>query len=328
MTDETLIRFITGQADGGEIKEIRAWLSVSDERGKELARMKNCWILSGLENEVDQLIREPEIRRILDQIRQAGKNARPNAVRMKFLKYAAILLLTMGLSGTAGYYISKRVVPFSSEYAAIIVPNGERSKVVLPDGSTVQLNGGSQLRFSPTLHSHTRTVFLEGEAFFDVAHDRSHPFTVESGEMRIKVLGTKFNVSSYPDDQTITTYLEEGKVEITMKGHNDTFLKPFEALEFDRTTGKATRQTIDDNRFSDWTRGVLNIKGETIEELAKKLERRFDIRITFGNDEIRKRIYSGSIKDESLDTVLEALRFASSIQYEKQGKRVLLHSLK
>lgn len=327
MTDETLIRYIIGQTDAGEIKQIRAWLSVSDERAKELARMKNCWILSGLGNEVTQIITEPEIRRILNQIRLAGKKTPQKTLRPKFLKYAAVLLLMMGLSGATGYFISKPDIP-ASKYARIIVPKGERSKVVLSDGSVVQLNGGSLLKFPPSFHSGKRTVFLEGEAFFDVARDRLHPFIVEAGKLQVKVLGTKFNISSYPDDKTITTYLEEGKVEVRIDGKEGAFLKPTEALEYNKSTRKVVRQTMNDSRFSDWTNGILNIKGETIEELARKLERRFDIRIEFGDDEIRKHTYSGSIKDENLYTVLEALRFASSLKYEKNERNVILYSLK
>lgn len=327
MTEETLIKYITGQADAEEVNHIRAWASASEERQRELARMKNSWILSGLGNDVDQLIKEPEIRCILDKIRIINKKDHQKTRHLKLLKYAAVLFLVVGISGSAGYFISRTMLP-ASEYAGIIVPNGERSKVVLPDGSTVQLNGGSQLKFSPAFRSGKGTVLLEGEAFFDVAHDPSRPFVVETGNLQIKVLGTRFNVSSYPDDKTITTYLEEGKVEVRIEGQGDTYLKPSEALKFDKFTGRATKQTVNDRRFSDWTKGILNIKGETIEELARKLERRFDISINFGDHEVRKHIYSGSIKDENLDTVLEALRFASSLKYEKREKTVTLYSVK
>lgn len=327
MTEETLIKYITGQADAGEVNHIKAWASASEERQRELARMKNSWILSGLGNDVDQLIKEPEIRRILDKIRMVNKGDCKKPLRVKLLKYAAVLFLTISLSGSVGYFISQSILP-ASEYTRIIVPKGERSKVVLPDGSTVQLNGGSQLKFSPAVHSGKRTVLLEGEAFFDVAHDPSHPFVVETGKLQIKVLGTRFNVSSYPDDKTITTYLEKGKVEVRIKGQGDTYLKPTEALKFDKLTGNTTKRVITDSRFSDWTKGILNIKGETIEELAKKLERRFDIHILFGDHEVRKHIYSGSIKDENLETVLEALRFASSLKYEKHEKTVTICSVK
>lgn len=327
MTEETLLKYISGQADADDARQVRAWASASEKRHRELARIKNVWILSGLGNEIDQLIKEPEIRRILDEIRIIRQKDHKKIRRLKLLKYAAVLFLIVSISGFLGYFISRSTIP-ASEYAGIIVPNGERSKVVLPDGSTVQLNGGSQLKFSTDFQSKNRIVFLEGEAFFEVAHDHSRPFVVETGRLQVEVLGTKFNVSSYPDDETITTYLEEGKVEVRIEGQGNTYLKPSEVLKFDKPTGKATKQTINDHRFSDWTRGVLNIKGETIEELAKKLERRFDINIDFGDHEVRKHIYSGSIKDENLDTVLEALRFASSLKYEKHEKSITLYSLK
>ncbi|MDD4190033.1 MAG: FecR domain-containing protein [Mangrovibacterium sp.] len=327
MTEETLIKYITGQADAVEAGQVGTWASASEERQKELGRIRNVWILSGLGNEVDQLIKEPEIRRILDKIRIIGKKDPPKTRRLKLLKYAAVLFFVVSISGFLGYLISRSAIP-ASEYAGIIVPKGERSKVVLPDGSTVQLNGGSQLRFSPGYRSGKRVVFLEGEAFFEVAHDRFHPFVVEAGNLQIEVLGTKFNVSSYPDDETITTYLEEGKVKVCMEGQGDTYLKPSEVLKFNKPDGTAEKQTVNDHRFSDWTKGILNIKGETIEELARKLERRFDVRISFGDAEVRKHTYSGLIRDEELGTVLEALQFTSSLKYERHGKIVTICSVK
>ncbi|MGV8094962.1 MAG: FecR family protein [Mangrovibacterium sp.] len=327
MTEETLIKYITGQADADEVKHVRAWLAASEERQRELARMKNIWILSGLGNEIDKLIKEPEIRRILYKIRLISEKDHKKTLRLKLLKYAAVLFLIISISGSVGYFISRTTIP-SSEYAGIIVPNGERSKVILPDGTTVQLNGGSQLKFSTDIQSKNRTVFLEGEAFFDVTPDHSRPFVVETGNLQIEVLGTSFNVSSYPNDKMVTTYLEKGKIKILIDGQKDIYLNPSEALKFEKSTGETTKQIITDSRFSDWTRGILNIQGETIEELAKKLERRFDIKINFGDNEVCKHTYSGSIKDENLDTVLEALKFTSSLKYEKREKVVTLYSIK
>jgi ferric-dicitrate binding protein FerR (iron transport regulator) len=327
MTEKTLIKYITGQADTDEVNHVRAWLAASEERRRELSRIKNSWILSGLGNEVDQLIKEPEIRRILDKIRLIHEKDRKKTLRLKLLKYAATLFLIVSISGSVGYFISRTTIP-SSEYAGIIVPNGERSKVILPDGTTVQLNGGSQLKFSTDIQSKNRTVFLEGEAFFDVTHDHSRPFVVETGNLQVEVLGTSFNVSSYPNDKMVTTYLEKGKIKILIDGQKDIYLNPSEALKFEKSTGETTKQIISDQRFSDWTRGVLNIQGETIEELAKKLERRFDLKINFGDDEVRKHTYSGSIKDENLNTVLEALKFTSSLKYEKHEKTVTIYSIK
>ncbi|HBL78099.1 MAG: hypothetical protein A2W90_13510 [Bacteroidetes bacterium GWF2_42_66] len=326
MTDELLFRYITEQADENEKQEVKEWVAVSEEREQELSGMKNSWVLAGLNNEVDPLKKEQAIQRIMDKISALNKKPVRKIIHAKWLKYAAVILLVIGLT-SLGYLISN--LQFSnSGYTEIIVPKGERSKIILPDGSTVQLNGGSQLKFEPTFQSGKRKVLLEGEAFFDVTHDKTHPFLVETGILEVEVLGTSFNVCSYSDDKTITTYLESGKVKISIAGKEDIFLTPSEALKFEKSTGKVTMRTIDDHCFSDWTKGMLNIKGETIEELAKKLERRFDVEIQFGDSEVQNHTYSGTIQDENLNTVLEALKFASSLNYKQNGKVVTIYSLK
>jgi ferric-dicitrate binding protein FerR (iron transport regulator) len=170
---------------------------------------------------------------------------------------------------------------------------------------------------------------LEGEAFFDVTHNKSKPFVVETkNNLQVEVLGTTFNVSSYADDNAITTYLKSGKVKINIEGEEAIFLKPSEVLKFEKANGIAVKQAIDDERYFDWTKGILNINGETIEEFAKKLERRFDIEIIFGDNEVPNHNYSGSIKDEDLNTVLAALEYLSSLNYKKEGRVVTLFSKK
>ncbi|MDX9881067.1 MAG: FecR domain-containing protein [Prolixibacteraceae bacterium] len=326
MNDELLLKYLTDQADKHEKEEVRDWLAVFPQGEQELARIKNIWVLAGIGNETDPQKKEQAIRKIMEKIRVINKKPVRKTVSVKWLKYAAVLVFSIGL-GVSGYFISG--LQYSTAgYTEIIAPKGERSKVVLPDGSTVQLNSGSRLKFNSSFQSGKRDVFLQGEAFFDVVRDKSRPFTVEAGIFQVEVLGTSFNVSSYPDDRIASTYLESGKVKIRIEGEKDIFLAPSEIIEYEKTSGKITKQAVNDHRFSDWTKGILNIKGETIEELAKKLERRFNIEIRFGDNAIRDRIYSGTIQDEDLNTVLEALAFASSLKYEKQEKAVILSSEK
>lgn len=328
MTDEILFKYISDQANGGEKRKVQEWAAISEERKKELSRMKNSWVLASLHNEGDPRIKELEIQLILDKISALNKKTGSKILRIKWLKYAAILFFVIGLSGLTGYFISNARF-LNSGFTEIIVPKGERSKVFLPDGSTVQLNGGSQLKFEPSFQSGKRKVFLDGEAFFEVTRDKSHPFIVETNNnFQVEVLGTRFNVSSYAEDKTITTYLESGKVKINMKGKEAIYLKPSEVFKYEKNSGDAIKQTINDESYSDWTKGILNIKGETIEELAKKLERRFDIEIIFGDDEVMNHTYSGSIKDEDLNNVLSALEFLSSLNFNRNGKVVTLFSKK
>lgn len=328
MTDELLYRYITDQTNEDENQAVRNWIATSEDHELELARIKNIWVISGIKHEVDPIKKENEIAKILSRIKMLKNEKKKRVIPFKWIQYAAILILMMGLSGSFGYFLSNAHFGKSLGFTEIFVPKGERSQVILPDGSIVKLNSASKLKFEPVFSSGKRTILLEGEAFFQVTHDPSKPFIVKTADLEVEVLGTSFNVSSYSDDNITTTYLEEGKVQVHINGQRDITLKPSEVLKFYKSSGKSTTQMMADHRFSDWTKGILNIKGETIEELAKKLERRFDISIRFGDDEVRNHTYTGSIRDENLDTVLEALRFTSSLNYEKHEKNVTFYSMK
>ena len=198
--------------------------------------------------------------------------------------------------------------------------------VVLPDGSTVRLNSDSQLRFVSSFNSGKRRVTLNGEGFFEVTPDNSRPFIVEIQGLQIEVLGTSFNVSCYFDDPIITTFLESGKVKINSSGRDDILLSPHEAYSYNKLTHESVKMKLTDKHLSDWTKGLLTINAETLGELAKKLERRFNIQIIFADNKVRNHIYTGSIKDEDLTTVLKAIEFASSVKYERNGNTVTLFS--
>ncbi len=328
MTDELLFKYISGQAGQDEVKYVQDWSGSSEMRKNELSRIKNIWVLSGLNNKIDLNVKEAEIQKIWAKVRELNRQEKKRILRVRWVKYAAAIILLIGLSGAAGMFISKYYSTPTPKYAEIIVPNGERSTIILPDGSTVKLNSGSQLKFPSDFSSGKRQVILQGEGFFDVTHDKSNPFIVVASDIRVEVLGTRFNISCYPNDEIIETYLESGKVKVNLndKKHDSILMNPLDALQFNKTTGKYLRYTLKDSRLSDWTKGILTVKGETIEQLAKKLERRFDVKIFFSDDEVKKHIYTGSIKDEELRTVLEALKFASSLNYEINGGIVTLFS--
>ncbi len=327
MTEEQIYKYVSGQANEKEQKDIQDWISHSKERQLELSRIKNIWIASGIDIETDPIEKERAILTILSKIRDLKKIERFHTPHFKYLKYAAAILLIIGLSGAMGYLMSNKQLKSNPGYTEIAVPFGDRSNITLPDGSVVRLNSGSSLRYASTF-TRKRTVKLEGEAFFEVTHDKSSPFIVETSNLDIEVLGTKFNVSSYKDDSFISTYLQSGKIKVTLDNKDEVILKPTDLLEFDKTEKLYSKSTVDDMRYTDWTHGILTVDGETIEMLSKKLTRRYGIEIIFGDEEAKKHTYTGSIKDEDLNTVLEALRYSSSIGSKKEGHKVKLYSIK
>ena len=329
MTEQLIYNYISGEITEQEKAAVKKWAAKSEERQKELSRIKNIWVLSGLNNEINPEQKQQAIQQILAKIKELNNTPERKTIQLNWLKYAAAIVLIALFSGTIGYFIfqSENSI-YQSAYTEIIVPNGERSTVVLPDGSKVQLNSGSTLKFKSAFDSDNRSVSLNGEGFFDVSHDKSRPFFVETTNFQVEVLGTKFNVSSYTDDANTTAYLESGKVKINLEGDQNILLKPSESIEFNKSANTIRKLIINDSRYTDWTKGILTFNGETIESLSKKLERRFGVQIIFGDDAVKQRIYTGSIKDEDLTTVLEAIRFTSSLNYTKAGNQITIYPAK
>jgi transmembrane sensor len=328
MTDELLIRYITGQATTEESSQVFDWANQSEENQQELVRMKNAWVLAGLDRETDQGKKENEIQKIFDQI--WVQLQKPQFIRTitMWCKIAAILLIAI-LSGVFGYFVS-RPKTVAETFTEVFVPRGERSTVTLPDGTLVHLNGDSKIKFPSAFSTKTRNVEIEGEGFFEVVHNSEKPFIVSALGVNIEVLGTRFNVNCYPNEPIIQTYLESGRVKVTIPNskYGNIILKPSEALNYNRSSKCCQKIIYCDKRLMDWTRGILTVQGETIEELAKKLERRFDIQIQFNDNEVKGHTYTGSIRDEELSNVLGALQFTSSLRYERRGNIVILSSNK
>ena len=201
----------------------------------------------------------------------------------------------------------------------IIVPYGKRSVVTLADGTRIKLNSGSQLSYPTNFNGNTREVFLLGEAFFDVAKDAKRPFMVNSQNLTIKVLGTKFNVSGYPEENTIQTVLVEGKVTI---GENKIFAKPVamvpgQRMIYGKEDKSISKENVDVQLYTSWVNGYLIFENEPTPLIFKKLERYYDKKINFGSG-LENITFSGKLDlKEDLNLVLENIAFASNIKIFK-----------
>jgi len=225
----------------------------------------------------------------------------------------------------------------------IEAPKGSRSRSVLPDGSTVWLNAGSKIYYENDFTGATREVRLEGEAFFDVIKKPDHPFIVHTSGIDIKVLGTAFNVKSYPEDKTVETTLYRGLVQVFRHEETEkkaielrpnqklTLLKeaatiPENLSEQTKTlsTTKATPATpaiapIDSTKKENerietaWVYNRLEIRSENFEEIARKLERWYNVTITFGDEKVKELSFTGTFEGETLEKVFAFLKVANPL---------------
>ncbi len=230
---------------------------------------------------------------------------------------AASILLVFGLWGIIklqGDRNNQTEITFKTE-------TGNRSELVLPDGSKVWLNAQTQIKYSPDFGKSNRNVSLSGEAYFDVSHS-TKPFVVDVKDFKIKVYGTKFNISAYPDDQYFQTSLESGQISIKKEGNEEITVKPGQLIKYERKSSAFQSGTVETERYSAWRLNKMYLDNETIKDLARKLERQYNILISFVPESLGEGIhYSGIFTNENVTEVLDAISIASGLKYTKKDNK-------
>ena len=214
----------------------------------------------------------------------------------------------------------------SSAINKVIIPYGKRSEIMLADGTHIWLNSGSQLSYPTEFKSDSREVYLSGEAFFDIKPNPEKPFYVITRDIRIKVLGTSFNVSSYEEDNTSQTVLVKGKVSA---GKNQLFSKtvelmPGERMVYNKKNRDLTKDKVDTKFYASWISGYLIFENEPITEIYKKLERYYNKNIQ-AEEGLEKISFSGKLDlKDKLEDVLENISFASAVKVQaKNGSFII-----
>jgi len=203
----------------------------------------------------------------------------------------------------------------------VIIPYGKRSQVTLSDGTHIWLNSGSQLSYPTDFSGNSREIYLSGEAIFDVAHDAEKPFFVITKDIKIKVLGTRFNVSAYDNEPSVQTVLLEGKVTI---GKNAFLAKtmqmePGERVVYNQESEDFAKDKVDVNYYTSWLYEYLIFENEPTPEVFRKLERYYNqtIVVQAGLDSIT---FSGKLDlKEDIRDVLESITYSSHVKITREG---------
>lgn len=208
------------------------------------------------------------------------------------------------------------------QFAKLQTPRGGTYSIRLPDGTKVWLNAGSELQYPLHFTAATREVKLKGEGYFEVAHDKSHPFIVSTDIQHIKVLGTSFNIRAYSEQQATT--LVTGKVAVRHIGNNsETTITPGEQASIDH--GNLEVSKVDVNDFTSWKEGLLAGNSATFRDIAVEVERWYDVDFVYpsGFKNNEKAFFSVN-KNEKLSSVLKALERTYGIHFQIKGKEVLI----
>lgn len=215
-------------------------------------------------------------------------------------------------------------------YSTLKIPNGKQFELELSDGTVVHLNSGTTLKYPVKfIAGENRQVFLDGEAFFDVAKDKKHPFIVNADKLNVRVLGTHFNVSSYPEDDQTDVILVEGLVGMYAVNENfnankNTVLKPGFKGSFNKNNNLINTKEVNTDLYTSWMNGGLMFRNVSFSNICKKLERRYDVTIVIKNSKLANEKFNASFKDKPIEKVLTYFEDVYGFDYTTKNKVITI----
>jgi ferric-dicitrate binding protein FerR (iron transport regulator) len=283
---------------------------------------------------------------------QKNHGSKRKHILLSLLKYSAIFIIGFSIAIWLVYRFNDTVaIPEKPTYNEVTTPLGSKTRLMLTDGTQVWLNAGSKLKYPDKFGNEKREIFLEGEAFFDVMRDKERPFFVKTNEIDIKVLGTQFNVKSYPEENTIETTLVTGSIEIETKkfGSNQKqqlTLKPNQKATFSKSSRKLSllkdklpekvrpgrvdeikiSGEIDTETITSWKDNKLVFSKERFEDILVKMERWYDVEILLKDENLGDYRYTGAFEKETLEQALNALKLATPFEYSIDKNYIVIHN--
>ena len=205
----------------------------------------------------------------------------------------------------------------------LIVPRGGEYQIELADGTRVWLNSATKLIFPRNFSGSERRVILSGEAFFEVARDESKPFIVETSRMDVKVLGTRFNVNAYADNEEVSATLVNGSVEVSSGKQKPMVLVPGEQAY--GNAGELEKREVNVRLYTSWIDGRFLFNNAELEEIAKQVSRWYDVKIFFTNENVKKiRFTGGMVKFKPLDDLIRMIESTSPVRFSVKGKTIVI----
>lgn len=312
MDFQLLSKYLQGETSESEVAEVFQWIDASSENRKEFIDFKKVWALTAISDE-----KETEIWRFLF----APRFGRQKLFKIYFqiAKYAAIFLLIFGsgfMLQYSGLGIDKENIVYQKN-TSIAAPLGQMTNVELPDGTKVMLNSGSSITYKGNFSLGERFVSLSGEAYFEVCKDKEHPFIIQTSKLKLKVYGTSFNVEAYPEETMTNTTLIDGSLGVMNKDDKELLiLVPGENVRFDAITNNITVTNVNTDIYTSWKDGLITFRNEKLKDIARKIERWYNVQIVIKNPKLGEQAYYGTImKNKPVDQILEVLKLTCSLKY-------------
>jgi len=324
ISDELIFKILNKEASETESQNFQDWINESSKNKKLFQHLEKLW---NAPKGLDAYYKIDE-KQAWNYIHSKIHPAPGLQIFRNMTKVAAAAALIFLIGTSTLFYIQNRelnTLTWNNEIS-VKAPLGSKTEVILSDGTKIWLNSGSEIRYPATFDKEQRDVQLVGEAYFEVEKNKKWPFLVHTDDVDIRVLGTCFNVKSYPEENNVETVLEEGSISICKKGSNEVLLlKPDEEAIYTKSTSRfEIKRKIESDLYTSWKSNKIIFKRETFSTLAVKLERWHNVRISIKNKKLAEEKVTGTFENESIEQVLEALRISVPFTYEVRKNNIMI----
>lgn len=309
------------------MKEKQQHITDRNESGLSNLTDEELWVSSAVADDtqqydVDQAFERFRKRTGLDQSgKQSYKWYRTWSV-------AAVAIVLLGLITVTAYWQGSRQIQSNFSDIVVEAPLGSKTKLTLPDGSTVWLNAGSKMVYSQGFGVSDRRLAFQGEGYFEVEKNDEMPFLVQTHDVNVTVVGTKFNFRNYPEDEEAVVELLEGKValENQLKGEVVRYLSPNEKMVLHKATGEMDITSAKVKEATLWTENILLFDEDLLPDIVRKLERSYHVQIEIDNEDLKQARFYGQFNqlEQNIYDVLDMLSETGKLKYHEEGKVIYL----
>jgi ferric-dicitrate binding protein FerR (iron transport regulator) len=324
--EDLIIAYLSGNISAEDNQMLKAWLSKDPANRTILRRCREIWITTQAERQATNYDWKAGFEKFClrkEQQQQQTRSQR-NYRLVKLLRYAALLVFAVSVAAVICYRQGSQSWKGQLADVEMNVPMGSTLSLRLPDGTQVSLNGGSTLSYPQSFGLKDRKVNLTGEAYFAIVHHTDQPIEILTSKMTVRDIGTKLNITNYPEDNQAKVVIDEGSVEL--KTGNDTqtsiIVAGQEAI-IDKQSGRISivSKQYDGNA---WSKGELIFHNTTVADIAKRLERTYNIDISIHHPATANKRFYGtfSTREQSYTDILQALKETGTLKYTIRGRHI------
>lgn len=318
--------YLSGNCTEEEKETLLAYLASNEDAAKTFREMSAVWAVSSVP--AFAKVEDTNLSHIKKKIAAAEmKPVRSRKIIPVWLKVAAAIILLLGCNYFWYTYTENLTEAYTNADSPyeIKVPAGSRTNVVLPDGTEVSLNAGSVLRYFRGFGIRERDVTLDGEGYFKVAKNAKIPFFVNTNGVQVKVVGTVFNVRAYNDDNYVMVSLLEGRVNLAASSGSVMKLFPSEQAFYDKNTGRMEKMKSNASTACDWLDGGLTFENAPFADIAHRLERKFQVKISVESERLKAERFSGCFNsNQSINDILGEINVEKQYTWKVSGDTIFI----